>query len=152
MSAKEKLIAGGFITEDCKFEYNFRKYFKYLDTIYDAVVDYGYTQKVVPEQVDSENIGRKDTDEFTAFYVKQQKKEEFEAAMKALNIYLDKEMLSFEGDNKEREAYTFKSSNIPELKQIIRGTVKTKQKEAATQAMLARQRVLEKRKSSFHFD
>ena len=48
--------------------------------------------------------------------------------MKDLNIYLTKEMLKKDGE--EKEFYMFKSRNLPELRSIVRGSVKIKEQEA----------------------
>ena len=124
MNAKDKLIKGGFITEGIEYS----KYSKHLDKIFDAVIDYGYVNRIVPEQMNNPNIGRKDTEEFVAFRVKKESKKEFEDAMKDLNIYLSEERLKQDGT--EKEFYMFKSKDVPELRKIIRGSVKIKENEA----------------------
>lgn len=131
MNAKDKLIEGDFITEGVEYS----KYSKHLDKIFDAVIDYGYVNRIVPEQMNNPNNGRKDTEEFVAFRVKKESKKEFEDAMKDLNIYLSEERLKQDGT--EKEFYMFKSKNVPELRQIIRGSVKIKKQEAAN-AMITR--------------
>ena len=131
MTAKDKLIKEGYIKE--AFEYS--KYNKYFDKIFDAVEDYGYFDKIIPEQKDNPNIGHKDTEEYMAFCVKKEKKEEFEDIMKDLNIYLPKENKSKNGI--EKEFYTFKTRNNPELTTIVKGCVKIKEKEKSNAMLLS---------------
>ncbi len=125
MGAKEKLRKQNFIDDS----FSYAKYSKHMDAIFDSVIDYGYVDRVVDGQAGNPNIGRKDTEEYCAFRVKENKKEDFEKIMQDLNIYLSKEKLNSAGQ--ERDFYMFKSNNIPELKNIIRGSVKIKQQEAA---------------------
>ena len=125
MGAKEKLRKQNFIDDS----FSYAKYSKHMDAIFDSVIDYGYVDRVVDGQSGNPNIGRKDTEEYCAFRVKENKKEDFEKIMQDLNIYLSKEKLKSAGQ--ERDFYMFKSNNIPELKNIIRGSVKIKQQEAA---------------------
>ena len=124
MNAKEKLINGGYIENSL----NFQKYTRYLDKIFDAIVDYGYVDKVIPEEKNNPNLGHKDTEEFCVFRVKDESKAEIEKIMQDLNIYLTKERYKKKGEM--HEWFVFKSKNIPELKAIVRGCCKIKTKEA----------------------
>ncbi len=124
MKAEDKLIKGGFIDNSLAYV----KYLRHLDKIFDAIIDYGYVDRIIPEHIDNPYVGRKDTEEYCAFRVRTQDKEEFENIMKDLNIYLTKEMLKKDGE--EKEFYMFKSRNLPELRSIVRGSVKIKEQEA----------------------
>lgn len=124
MNAEKKLIQNGFIEPS----YRFDKYHKYLDTIFDIVVDYGYINRVIPAQKDNPNIGHKDTEEFCVFRIKDDQKANFEKIMQDLNIFLFKENLKKDGTM--HEWFMFKSKNLPELRAIIRGCVKIKTQES----------------------
>lgn len=123
--SKKILTDGGYFNDDNE---NCRKYKKHLDSIYACVVDYGYTYKEIPTK-DDQNDGRRVTEEHFAIEVLESKRPQFEKCMEELNIALKTEMLTKDG--KKSLFYTFKSQNLPELKNIIRGIVKTKQQQAA---------------------
>ena len=123
MNVKEKLLKNNFIQDSPRFWI----YNPYLDTIFDSVIDYGYVDKVVSSQKDNPNILHKDTEEFCVFRVKDDKKTDIEKIMQNLNIFLSKESLKKDGS--AYEWFVFKSENLPELKAVIRGCVKTKKQE-----------------------
>lgn len=123
MNTKEKLLKNNFIQDSPRFWI----YGPYLDTIFNSVIDYGYVNRVVPSQKDDPNIGRKDTEEFFVFRVNDDKKADIEKIMQNLNIFLSKENLTKHGS--AYEWFVFKSENLPELKAVIRGCVKTKKQE-----------------------
>lgn len=124
MNAEKKLIQNGFIEPS----YRFDKYRKYLDTIFDIVVDGGYINKVISVEKNNPNLGHKDTKEFCVFRIKGDQKANFEKIMQDLNIFLFKENL--EKDGTMHEWFVFKSENLPELRAIIRGCVKIKMQES----------------------
>lgn len=123
MNTKEKLLKGGFIKDSPEFS----KYEPHLDKIFNAITDYGYVDKVVDSQKGNTNLGHKDTEEYCVFRVKEEEKANFKHIMEDLNIGLGEENLTKDGEKKQ--FYSFKSRNLPELKSIIRGVVKTKENE-----------------------
>ena len=127
MTIEKILTTGGYFHDDP----DYIKYKKHLDSIYACVVDYGYTYKEIPTKGD-QNDGRRVTEEHFAIEVLESKRPQFEECMAELNIALKKEMLKKDG--KECLFYTFRTKNFPELKEIIRGMVKTKQQQATVMA------------------
>ena len=122
MTIEKILTDGGYFQDDV----HSNKYKKHLDSIYACVVDYGYIYKEIPSK-DDQNFGRIATEEHFAIRVLESKRPQFEECMEDLNIALKTEMLRKDG--KENLYYTFKSKNLPELKNITRGVVKTKQQQ-----------------------
>ena len=123
MTIEKILTDGGYFQDDL----HSHKYKEHLDTIYACVIDYGYIDKEIPSK-DDQNVGRRPTEEHFAIEVLESKRPQFEECMADLNIALKTEILRKDG--KESLYYTFKSKNLPELKNITRGIVKTKQQQA----------------------
>ena len=127
MSIEQALIDGGYFNVNIHSE----KYRAHLDTIYADVVDYGYLNRTVPIR-DEQNCGKLPTEEHFVIRVLSNKRAQFEECMADLNIALKTEMLKIGG--KESLCYTFKSKNLPELKNIVRGMVKIKEQQAKVAA------------------
>ncbi|MBP5399795.1 MAG: hypothetical protein J6Y53_05210 [Alphaproteobacteria bacterium] len=128
MSIEKALIDGGYFEENI----HSNKYKPHLDTLYSAVIDYGYLDRAIPVKNEQNYDRAAPTEEHFVIRVLSNKREQFEECMADLNIALRTEMLKIDG--KEALCYTFKSKNLPELKNIIRGMVKIKEQQAKVAA------------------